>query len=437
MNEPVAHCQIIPPFLLERIASQSSDPAAAERSRSTLLRDAALRERRAAATAAGATPGTAAFVVHTAKNGTDLPGEVVRSTGDPASGDEAVDECYTGVEATLALFEEVYSRSSYDDKGAQVVATVHYDKDYDNAFWDGTQLVFGDGDGEVFERFTKPVDVLGHELSHAVTQFTANLTYQGQSGALNESMSDVFGSCMRQRLEGHSADQADWLIGKGIFKPSVQGVALRSMKEPGTAYDDPTLGKDPQVGSMADYVETTDDNGGVHTNSGIPNRAFYLAATALGGNAWDGAGAIWYASLTSGIGADADFAQFAAATIAAAKDVSPEAEAAVAQAWETVGVTSGSAPAPGPGKAPGTVTVTRSGGIAGIRQTGEVTLGDDPRTQEIRSLINRIDFAAATVHQPAPDRFVFTFNVDGRETVVGEQDLTSDQRQLATLVLPR
>ena len=168
-------------------------------------------------------------------------------------------------------------------EGATVVATVHYEKNYDNAFWDGTQLVFGDGDGKVFDRFTKPIDVLGHELSHAVTQHTANLTYQGQSGALNESLSDVFGACIKQRHLGQAAEDADWLVGAGIFLPGINGKALRSMAEPGTAYDDPLIGKDPQVGSMADYVDTTDDNGGVHINSGIPNRAFVIAARAIGG----------------------------------------------------------------------------------------------------------------------------------------------------------
>jgi Zn-dependent metalloprotease len=122
----------------------------------------------------------------------------------------------------------------------------------------------------------------------------------------------------------------------------VQGLALRSMKDPGSAYDDPNLGKDPQVGSMDDYVDTTEDNGGVHTNSGIPNRAFYLAATAMGGNAWDGAGKIWYAALTSGIGADTDFSAFAAATVKAAGAVSAEAEKAVTEAWQGVKVPVGS-----------------------------------------------------------------------------------------------
>ena len=164
---------------------------------------------------------------------------------------------------------------------------MHYGRGYDNAFWDGTQMVFGDGDGTVFNRFTIAVDVIGHELTHGVTEHTAALVYQGQSGALNESISDVFGSLVKQQALGQDAAAADWLIGAGLFTAQVKGVALRSMKAPGTAYDDPQLGKDPQPATMADYVETTDDNGGVHLNSGIPNHAFYLAATAIGGHAWE------------------------------------------------------------------------------------------------------------------------------------------------------
>ena len=162
---------------------------------------------------------------------------------------------------------------------------MHYEQDYDNAFWDGTQLVFGDGDGQVFGRFTKPVDVLGHEFTHAVTEHTAGLVYEGQSGALNESVSDVFASCLKQRLLGQTRRPGRLADRRRALPARHQRpAALRDMAAPGTAYDDPALGKDPQVGDMADYVETTDDNGGVHLNSGIPNRAFHLAATAIGGS---------------------------------------------------------------------------------------------------------------------------------------------------------
>src|SRR6478736_7709397 len=333
-------CHFIPGYLLERLA-RAPDETVAECGRRTQVIDAQVRARPTVAPTAAA---TGAWQIHDAANGSTLPGRLVRAAGQPASGDVAVDEAATGITESLALFSD-FGRSSYDDRGSTVVATVHYEQDYDNAFWDGTQLVFGDGDGQVFDRFTKPIDVLGHELSHAVTQFTADLTYQGQSGALNESMSDVFGACIKQRHLGQDAASADWLVGEGIFLPAINGKALRSMSDPGTAYDDPQIGKDPQVGSMADFVETTDDNGGVHLNSGIPNRAFVLAARAIGGDSWSGAGRIWYAALTSGISADSDFAAFAAATVSAAGEHS----GAVEDAWTTVGVTPGTSSAPSGG----------------------------------------------------------------------------------------
>jgi len=444
-------CQFVPPYLLEKIATSHPDEATSAYGAHTLEVDAGLRERRTTPppTVEGSMPpqaaqksGEDAIAIYTAANGSDLPGQVVRVSGEPESGDVAVDEAYAGVDGTLALYREVYGRESYDGRGAPVVATVHYERNYDNAFWDGRQLVFGDGDGQVFDRFTRPVDVLGHEFTHAVTQYTANLTYQNQSGALNESISDVFGTCLKQRLLGQSAQEGDWLIGQGIFLPSVNGRALRSMSEPGTAYDDDVLGKDPQVGSMDKYVDTQDDNGGVHLNSGIPNRAFYLAATGMGGNAWDGAGKVWYAALTSGIGPDTDFAGFAAATVAAAEAVSPEAADAVRSAWEQVGVTAsgdssgGGSSGGGSSTIPsGLVTVTRSGGFAGIRQSGELTLGEDPRTPAVQSLLDRIDFDAVMPTAPQPDRFVYTFNLGGQEVVVAEQDLTPDLNELATVLL--
>ncbi|MGN6577836.1 MAG: M4 family metallopeptidase, partial [Nocardioides sp.] len=298
-------CAFVPDYLLQRVAAMHSDDHISGGCHQTLALDTQLRSRRAsgAPSAVPEVPLEVAgpFAVHTADNGTALPGRLARPAGGGPVGDPAVDEAYVGVEASLALFREAFGRSSYDGQGAPVVATVHYGRDYDNAFWDGRQLVFGDGDGKVFERFTKPVDVLGHELTHAVTERTAGLEYSGQSGALNESMSDVFASCLKQRLLGLEVQDADWLIGEGIFRPGVNGRALRSMAAPGTAYDDPVLGTDPQVGSMDAYVTTSQDNGGVHLNSGIPNRAFFLAATAIGGASWEAPGRIWYAALTSGI----------------------------------------------------------------------------------------------------------------------------------------
>src|SRR5690349_10176632 len=216
-------CSFVPPYLLEQIGATA-----------TLSVDAEMRAVRAAplprppATPTAAAPGALAEVpdwtIHSADGTTSLPGRAVRSKGQPDTGDAAVDEGADGTDAALRFFSEVFGRSSYDGAGAAVSATVHYGRDYDNAFWDGRQLVFGDGDGRVFERFTKPVDVLAHELTHAVVEHSARLVYRDQPGALNESLSDVFASCLKQRLLGQSADEADWLVGEGIFLPSVKGV---------------------------------------------------------------------------------------------------------------------------------------------------------------------------------------------------------------------
>jgi Zn-dependent metalloprotease len=203
-------------------------------------------------------------------------------------------------------------------------------------------MVFGDGDGQLFNRFTIAVDVIGHELTHGVTEDEAGLVYMFQSGALNESVSDVFGSLIKQKLRRQTAREADWLIGEGLFTTAVSGRALRSMKAPGTAYSDPVIGHDPQPDHMSKYVNTYNDNGGVHINSGIPNRAFYLAADALGGYAWEKAGRIWYETLRdSALRPNTGFKRFAKLTVSTAGRLygqgSVEQEI-VADAWATVGL---------------------------------------------------------------------------------------------------
>ncbi len=278
-------------------------------------------------------------------HGRRLPGRTVRTEGQAAASDPSVNHAYDGLGATFALYADAFGRHSIDDQGLRLDASVHYGRDYDNAFWNGHQMVFGDGDGRIFGDFTACIDVIGHELTHGVTQFTAGLDYQDQPGALNESVSDVFGSLVKQYALHQSAADADWLIGAGLLAPGIQGVALRSMKAPGTAYDDPQLGKDPQPAHMRDYVNTSEDNGGVHINSGIPNHAFYLLSTALGGSSWERAGRIWYDALTGhAVPADADFTAFAQATVAAAKARYPDQPSVadtVTASWAQVGVSPG------------------------------------------------------------------------------------------------
>ena len=344
-----ARCGIVPPHLLTRLAAleDADHRVAAKAARHALLElDPLVRSRserlRAPVRRGSVVAGTLTRRVYDADNREELPGVLVRAEGRPPTGDPAADEAYDGLGATYRLFSEEYGRSSIDGAGKALDATVHYGRLYDNAFWDGERMVFGDGDGEIFGRFTASLTIISHELTHGFTQYSTNLVYQGQSGALNESLSDVFGVLVEQRELDQDADTASWLVGAGIFTEQVEGSALRSLKAPGTAYDDDVLGKDPQPATMTDYVETTSDNGGVHINSGIPNHAFYLAATALGGPAWKGAGQIWYDAVMSGdIPSDCDFPTFAQATTAAAvtRHGSGSREAdAVAEAWSTVGV---------------------------------------------------------------------------------------------------
>ncbi len=287
--------------------------------------------------------------VYDAQFGSNLPGALVRQEGQPAVEDPAVNEAYDGAGATYDLFFQ-FSRNSIDNRGMRLDSTVHYQKGYDNAFWNGEQMVYGDGDEDLpqeerlFNRFTSALDVIGHELTHGVTQYEADLVYWDQSGALNESISDVFGSLVKQFQRRQSAAEADWIIGQGLFTGNVNGAGIRSMKAPGTAYDDPILGKDPQPAHMRDYVATADDNGGVHINSGIPNRAFYVTALELGGFAWEKAGRIWYKALTEKLNARSTFQEAANLTFEAAGELFGAGsleQQAVKTGWSEVGITIG------------------------------------------------------------------------------------------------
>lgn len=337
----------IPPYILNRIIAHGSEPQrnAAMQTlnhvRSLLPNPGRPSQPPARAILPEASkPGLARRSVHDAQNKMLLPGMPVRLEGQPASGDPAVDEAYDALGASYDFFWKVLGRDSIDNQGFALIGSVHYGQGYENAFWNGAQMVFGDGDGEIFQRFTRSLDVIGHELAHGVTESEAGLIYANQSGALNESLSDVFGVLTKQYTLGETAEQADWLIGADLLMPQIQGKGLRSMSHPGTAYDDPMLGKDPQPDHMRKFVITSEDNGGVHINSGIPNRAFYLAARAFGGFAWEKAGRIWYDTLCDDrLKQDATFDAFAKLTIDhAGQRFGAEAADTVQQAWAQVGI---------------------------------------------------------------------------------------------------
>jgi Zn-dependent metalloprotease len=339
---------IVPPHVLSEIA-RNGNAAQRNAALDTLALDVTMRSQRMTyQLLAAAVPRPAVAVaapqvhrtIYTAQNTQTEPGQLVRSEGQDPSGDQEVDEAYDGLGHTFDFYLQNYHRNSINDHGLPLVGTVHYDQKFDNAFWDGRQMVFGDGDGTIFNRFTISLDVIGHELTHGVTGSEANLQYSGQPGALNESVSDVFGSLVKQYVLKQTASEADWLIGAGLL--TFQGQALRSMKAPGTAYDNNLLGKDPQPADMQHYVNTTRDHGGVHINSGIPNHAFYLVATALGGNAWVKAGQIWYDTIRDkSLKPTATFAAFAGRTVVNAGHryaTNSTEQKAVIDAWRQVGV---------------------------------------------------------------------------------------------------
>jgi Zn-dependent metalloprotease len=342
---------ILPPHILRAIA-QNGRPQQRARALQTMATDNTFRSLRAGLhpqmptarrrSRLQAMEAQNQRTIYDAHNTQTLPGDVVRTEGAPPTSDAAVDEAYDGLGATFDFYWEAYERNSIDDEGVPLDATVHFGQAYNNAFFNGERMVFGDGDGEIFNRFTIALDVIGHELTHGVTADEAQLVYHFQPGALNESVSDVFGCLVKQYKLKQTADHADWLIGAGLFTASVKGVALRSMKAPGSAYDDPVLGKDPQPANMTNYVRTYEDNGGVHINSGIPNHAFYLIATQIGGFTWEGAGRIWYETLRDPqLRPSAGFKRFAQLTVAQAGKLfgaeSPE-QKAVLNGWNQVGI---------------------------------------------------------------------------------------------------
>ncbi len=333
---------IVPPYILDQI-EKNGDAEQREFARQTILKTERLRGQRDVygQTCPAVPPGQERRTVYDEKGSEKLPGKLVRSEGGTPLKDIAADEAYDGAGATYDFYEKVFCRSSIDGKGMRLDSSVHYGENYDNAFWNGQQMVYGDGDGKIFGRFTAALDVIAHELTHGVTGTEANFDYEGQPGALNESFSDVFGSMVKQWKQGMAAAEADWIIGAGLFMPGVKGRGIRSMKVPGTAYDDPVLGKDPQPSTMKDYYQGGDDNGGVHINSGIPNRAFALSAIGIGGYSWEKAGPIWYTALTQRLCNTADFKACAAATIAIAGEMFGPGKAeqtAVKNAWKTVGL---------------------------------------------------------------------------------------------------
>ncbi len=312
-------CSFVPPDVIDKLARRG-DEGVRLRARATAHQGKLVRDRRAAqvlpmvpflagtalAGPAVSPPAAGAAPRETYDCQTQWVQRValVRAEGDPATGDSSADAAYANAGIVRDYFQAELGRNSIDNAGLTLILNVHFGVDYLNAFWDGDEMTFGDGDGAIFTDFASSLDVVAHELAHGVTQHTANLDYYSQSGALNEHFSDVFGSVITQAHLGQDAGTADWLIGDEIMGPTLFGEALRSMKAPGSAYDNALLGKDPQPDHMSGYYAGPGDNQGVHINSGIPNKAFYLVATHIG---TPKAAQIWYHALQN-LWFNADFA---------------------------------------------------------------------------------------------------------------------------------
>jgi Zn-dependent metalloprotease len=273
------------------------------------------------------------------KGTTALPGRLVRSEGQAAGADTAVNEAYDHSGITYDFYDKVFARNSLDNQGMPLVSSVHVGKNLNNAFWTGEQMAYGDGDGKLFTRFTRSIDVVGHELSHGVITYTADLIYEKQSGALNEHFADVFGMLTRQWHTKTDAVSADWLVGKDIMGPAASARSLRTFKAEKAFENDPYFGTDPQPKHLRDLFKGNSDNGGVHINSGIPNHAFYLFATALKGNAWEAAGSVWYGTLLQ-LASDAKFVDMVQAsdkTVVEKYGNGSNEHKALTAAWKTVG----------------------------------------------------------------------------------------------------
>ncbi len=267
----------------------------------------------------------------------------------------AVDAHY-GAAKVMDYYSAVHNRNGIDDSGGPAYYTsadgatglisskVHYSTNYNNAFWNGQFMTYGDGDGSQFTPLTT-LDICGHEMTHGVTERTANLTYANESGALNEAVSDIFGAMVERYTEGESSNT--WKIGEDAYTPATSGDALRYM-------NNPTLGNQPD--NYATRYTGTADNGGVHTNSGIANYAFYLQAkggtdngVTVTGMGADNAAKVWYRALTVYMTSGTTFAGARTATLNAATDLfgsSSSQYAAVSNGWCAVGVGTCGAPPP-------------------------------------------------------------------------------------------
>jgi Zn-dependent metalloprotease len=344
-NHHFCHCQIVPPTILEKLPIPESDAELTKfffENRQFLLAHPELKKRRivthketrnlfdsANQYKFSDAPTITEEQIHSSKPSNNLPLQLANKTYD--------------------FFHNKFDMESYDNENAPIDVHINFGQKYNNAFWDGKRMVFGNGDGKYFNTFLTQ-NVFTHEFAHAITEFKCGLKYENQPGALNEHLSDVFAVCLDQmNVSYQKPSAATWLIGEEVFnKNLINAKGLRSFKNE-LAYDDKLIGKDPQPKHMKDFKNLPNnekgDWGGVHINSGIPNRAFYefcvLAETEVGDErvnySWNAPAAIWFNTYRR-INPDTEFQEFAIATISVAKRIHPQLTGQLRKAWKAVGI---------------------------------------------------------------------------------------------------
>ena len=342
------HCYL-PPYILEHLV-ESDDPEVRRLAVDAIAAAAEARAVRAtlatmpimaAIPSPAATKHRLVYDMQNMRSQFFLPGKLVRSEGEPAGSDEAVNEAYDYSGVVYDFYSAIFGRNSLDNRGMSLISSVHFGRRYNNAFWNGEQMAYGDGDSRIFVRFTKALDVVGHELTHGVITHESNLVYRDEPGALNEHFADVMGALVEQWSLKETADEADWLIGEDIMGSDVSAKCLRTFKGEKAYVNDSLLGTDPQPKHMSHKYTGSDDYGGVHINSGIPNHAFYRVAKELGGYTWEKAGRIWYKTLRNlnRFSQFQDAAQMTYQVAGADYGMGSLEQQAVKKGWDAVGIT--------------------------------------------------------------------------------------------------
>ena len=268
-------------------------------------------------------------------------GANVRYEGLPPTGDADVDLCYELAGLVYEYYREVHGWDSIDGQHGNLVSRVHFraepPKPFNSAFWDGDLMTYGSGDGVFFNTFVHRF-VSGHEFTHGVNGCKVKLFHWGQTATLSEHIADAFGAFIEMYAQKLSVEQYHWIAVRGIHREGIKSVGLRNMADPGTAFDDPRIGKDRQPNHMSGYVQTSDDDGGAHINNGIPNRALAIFAKAVGGYAWELVAPVWFEARDR-MNEKATFASFAFDTMAACNKLGFGKESNKLElAWAAVGV---------------------------------------------------------------------------------------------------